>query len=66
MLTKLYIRALACLVARDDQGQASAEYALVLIGAAGVALLVAAWAKDTDKVGDLLDGVFDHVLGRAR
>lgn len=51
-------------VKRDEAGQASAEYALVLLGAAGVALLVMAWAQDSDKVGSLLDRVFDHVLGR--
>ena len=46
----------------DERGQTSAEYALVLLGAASVALLVALWAKDTDKVGDLLDTMFDHVV----
>jgi len=47
-----------------EQGQASAEYALVLLGAAAVALLVVAWATRTDKVGKLLDLVFDRVLGQ--
>jgi Flp pilus assembly pilin Flp len=49
---------------RDEHGQASAEYALVLLGAAGVALLVMTWAKQTDRVAGLLDTVFDHLLGR--
>ncbi len=53
-------------LSRDDRGQASAEYALVLLGAAGVALLVMAWAKDSNRVGKLLDNVFDHVIGRVR
>ena len=44
-----------------ETGQTSAEYALVLLGAASVALLVALWAKDTDKIGDLLDTIFDAV-----
>ena len=47
---------------RDERGQTSAEYALVLLGAASIAVLVAMWAKDTDKVGDLLDAVFDNVV----
>lgn len=50
---------------RSESGQTSAEYALVLLGAAGVALLVALWAKDTDKIGALLDAVFDKVVKMA-
>ena len=46
----------------DERGQTSAEYALVLLGAASIALLVAMWAKDTNKVGDLLDAIFDNVV----
>jgi Flp pilus assembly pilin Flp len=50
---------------RGDRGQATAEYALVLVGVAALALLVLAWATKTDKVGDLLDGVFDKILSSA-
>ena len=46
----------------DERGQTSAEYALVLLGAASIALLVAMWAKDTDKIGELLDAIFDNVV----
>ena len=45
-----------------DDGQSTAEYALVLLGAAGVALLLVAWATKTDKVTRLLNGVIDRVL----
>ena len=48
---------------RDEEGQTSAEYALVLLGAASVALLIALWAKNTDKVGGLLNAVFDKITG---
>jgi Flp pilus assembly pilin Flp len=48
---------------RNEAGQASAEYALVLLGAAAVALLVVGWATKTDKVGKLLDSVLDKLLG---
>lgn len=67
-MLKLFVKlqSLALWRGRDDKGQASAEYALVLLGAAGVALLVMAWAKDSDRVGRLLDGVFNHLLGRVR
>lgn len=50
---------------RRESGQTSAEYALVLLGAASIALLVAFWAKDTGKVGDLLDAMFDQITGLA-
>ena len=48
----------------DDRGQSTAEYALVLLGAAGVALLLITWATKTDKVTRLLNGVIDRVLGQ--
>ncbi|MDP9070057.1 MAG: DUF4244 domain-containing protein [Actinomycetota bacterium] len=51
---------------RDERGQASAEYALVLLGAAAVALLVTAWATRTNRVGRLLDAVMDQLLSRVR
>ena len=47
---------------RSERGQTSAEYALVLLGAASIALLVGLWAKKSDKVGGLLDAVFDNVV----
>lgn len=50
-----------------ERGQTSAEYALVLLGAGAVALLIVAWATQTNRVGRLLDAVFgqllDHVKG---
>lgn len=45
-----------------DEGQSTAEYALVLLGAAGVALLLVAWATKTDKVTKLLNSILDRVL----
>lgn len=52
--------------ARSERGQTSAEYALVLLGAASVALLVALWAKKSNRVGALLDAVFDNVVELVR
>jgi hypothetical protein len=48
------------------EGQTSTEYALVLLGAAGVALLLVAWAGQTDRIGKLFDAVFDGVIRDAR
>jgi hypothetical protein len=51
---------------RGDGGQSTAEYALVLLGAAAVALLLVAWATKTGKVTELLDGVLDSVLDKVK
>jgi len=66
VLLTIAVRAQTALVGRatDERGQTSAEYALVLLGAAAVALLLVAWATDTDAIGRLLDGVLDRVLGQ--
>ncbi|MDP1818816.1 MAG: DUF4244 domain-containing protein [Acidimicrobiales bacterium] len=47
-----------------DRGQSTAEYALVLLGAAAVALLLVTWATGTDKIGDLMDSILDEVLSK--
>ncbi|MFM8267552.1 MAG: hypothetical protein ACKOA2_05990 [Ilumatobacteraceae bacterium] len=58
-------RALSTLA--DDDGQATTEYALVLLGAALVALLVVAWASSggtAGRIGTLFDKVIDSVIDR--
>jgi Flp pilus assembly pilin Flp len=60
ILVRIHLAVIARL--RSETGQTSAEYALVLLGAASVALLVALWAKDTDKIGKLLDTIFDSIV----
>lgn len=50
----------------DERGQASAEYALVLLGAAAVALLVVAWATKSDLIGKLLDAVMKSITGKVK
>lgn len=49
---------------REERGQATAEYALVLLGVAAVALLVVTWAARTNRIGNLLNTVFDRIRGR--
>jgi hypothetical protein len=49
---------------RADAGQATAEYALVLVGAAAVAVMLIGWATRTDRIGQLLDAVVDNISGR--
>jgi len=52
--------------ARDERGQASAEYALVLLGAAAVALLIVAWATKTNLIGKLLDAVMGAITDKVK
>ncbi len=52
---------------RDDRGQATTEYALVLLAAALVALLVVAWATAGGggaKVARLFNSVIDSVIDK--
>lgn len=54
-------------VAMNDRGQATTEYALVLLGAAAIALLLIAWATaggGAGKIGHLFDRVLDAITGK--
>ncbi|MCU1504339.1 MAG: hypothetical protein JWM12_3693 [Ilumatobacteraceae bacterium] len=54
-------------ITRDDAGQATTEYALVMLGAALIALLVVAWATGgggAGKIGRLFDSVLDAVTSK--
>ena len=46
----------------ETSGQTTAEYALVLVGVAAIALLLAAWAARTNRIGRLFDAVLDSIL----
>ena len=49
----------------SDAGQTTAEYALVLLGAAGIAALLLGWAARSGAISSLFDavlsGVMDHL-----
>lgn len=51
---------------RQATGQATAEYALVLLGAAAIALMLAAWAAKSGKIGQLFDAVVGQLIVEAR
>ena len=52
--------------AADDRGQTTAEYALVLLGAAALALVLVAWATGSGKIDQLFNAVFDHLISKAK
>jgi Flp pilus assembly pilin Flp len=45
----------------DEAGQATAEYALVIVAAAAVALALIIWATNTGVLTDLFDAVMSRV-----
>lgn len=50
---------------RREGGQATAEYALVLLGAAAIALLLAAWAAQSGQISALFDAVVGQLIDKA-
>lgn len=66
-MNALMARIHAWILWREEDGQATTEYALVLLGAALVALLVVGWATTgggTGKIGRLFDRVIDSVIDK--
>jgi Flp pilus assembly pilin Flp len=45
----------------DESGQATAEYALVVVAAAAIAGALIVWATSTGALGDLFDAVINRV-----
>jgi hypothetical protein len=60
IITALWPRA----AGRSERGQTTAEYALVLLGVAAVALALTTWAGG-GRIGAFLDAVFDRLLSTA-
>ncbi|HXY93857.1 MAG TPA: DUF4244 domain-containing protein [Acidimicrobiia bacterium] len=49
-------------LARDESGQTTAEYALVILGATALATLLITWATGSHAISKLFDTVIDKVL----
>jgi len=66
-MNALLARIHAWILWQEEDGQATTEYALVLLGAALVALLVVGWATTgggAGKIGRLFDRVIDSVIDK--
>jgi len=50
---------------RSETAQTTAEYALVILGAAALAALLIAWVARADAVNRLFDAVIERVLRSA-
>lgn len=63
MLLSWYVR-LRVRLAREV-GQTTAEYALVILAAAAVAVVLITWARSSGKLPSFFDNVIDQVAGSA-
>jgi Flp pilus assembly pilin Flp len=50
---------------RREEGQTTAEYALVILAAAAIAVVLIAWAHSSGKLPAFFDHVIDSVIGNA-
>lgn len=62
----LAVHARTAALKRDDRGQTTAEYALVMLGAAGVAMLLLGWATKSGAIGKLFDVVLNGIVGHVK
>jgi Flp pilus assembly pilin Flp len=63
VLSSVWFRAIGFL--RREEGQTTAEYALVILAAAAVAVVLIAWAHSSGKLPAFFDHVIDSVTGQA-
>jgi Flp pilus assembly pilin Flp len=63
MFLSLYVRARVRL--SEQFGQTTAEYALVILAAAAVAVVLIAWARSSGKLPAFFDNIIDQVAGSA-
>jgi len=63
MLLSWYVRARLRL--SEQVGQTTAEYALVILAAAAVAVVLIAWARSSGKLPAFFDNIIDKVAGSA-
>jgi len=61
--SSLLVRPAAALDARirREEGQTTAEYALVILAAAAVAIVLIAWARSSGKLPAFFDNIIDQI-----
>lgn len=63
MLLSWYVRLRARIA--QQAGQTTAEYALVILAAAAVAVVLIAWARSSGRLPAFFDDIIDQVAGSA-
>lgn len=64
MVLALYARVRARIW--EEVGQTTAEYALVILAAAAVAVVLITWARSSGKLPGFFDNIIDQVAGSAQ
>jgi hypothetical protein len=59
---RVVTRICARLILRGERGQTTAEYALVILGAAALATLLISWATESHAITKLFDEVVGKIL----
>ncbi|MGH2724346.1 MAG: DUF4244 domain-containing protein [Actinomycetota bacterium] len=47
----------------SERGQTTAEYALVILAAAAIALVLLVWARSSGKLPAFFDSIIDRIVG---
>jgi len=50
---------------REERGQTTAEYALVILAAAAIAIVLIAWARSSGKLPAFFDHIIDTIMSGA-
>jgi Flp pilus assembly pilin Flp len=67
MFLALYVRLRVGLHRLHEQaGQTTAEYALVILAAAAIAVVLITWARSSGKLPAFFDNIIDQVAGSAQ
>jgi len=51
---------------RDERGQATAEYALVMLAAAAIAMAVLSFVSRTNLISNLFHGIFNGLISHTK
>ena len=63
-LVRLYLRTVGAI--RREEGQTTSEYALVILAAAAVAVVLITWAHSSGKLPAFFDNIIDSVVSDAQ
>jgi Flp pilus assembly pilin Flp len=51
---------------RSEKGQTTAEYALVILAAAAIAVVLITWARSSGKLPAFFDQIIDKIIGSSQ
>jgi Flp pilus assembly pilin Flp len=51
---------------RSERGQTTAEYALVILAAAAIAVVLITWARSSGKLPAFFDQIIDRIVGSSQ